>query len=217
MNKNNLPKILPKIYDKLFTFFGPQHWWPGDTAFEIIVGAILTQNTSWNNVKKAIDNLKAENLLTPAALKKVSTKKLAKLIRSSGYFNQKTKKLKNFIFFLFSRYQGNLSKMLKRDSLKLREELLNVNGIGPETADSILLYAASKPVFVVDAYTKRIFSRHNLIKQSFNYAQIQEIFMNNLKPNVKLFNEYHALIVKLGKDICKTKPNCSICPLKILN
>ncbi len=212
--KRDSSKVLKKIYARLFVFFGPQHWWPGETPFEVIVGAILTQNTSWNNVKKAIDKLKIEHLLSPVAVRKVRINKLARLIRSSGYYNQKAKKLKNFINFLFIRYNGSLTKMLKQETYKLRNELLGVNGIGPETADSILLYAADKPIFVVDAYTKRIFSRHNLIKENFSYAGIQDFFMKNLNPKAKLFNEFHALIVKLGKDICKTKPNCAICPLK---
>lgn len=210
------PKILKEIYQKLFLHFGPQRWWPAETPFEVIVGAILTQNTAWSNVKKVIDNLKKQNLLKPTTLKKINTRKLAKLIRSSGYYNQKAKKLKNFLSFLFKRYGGSLSKMFRQDIFKLREELLEIKGIGPETADSILLYAGDKPIFVVDAYTKRILSRHNIIDDTLNYAGVQEIFMKNLKPDVKLFNEYHALLVKLGKDICKTKPNCPVCPLKNL-
>jgi len=216
MKAQKSSKVLEQIYDKLFSFFGPQHWWSGKTPFEVIVGAILTQNTSWINVSKAIDNLKGEKLLSPVALKKVSINKLARLIRPSGYYNQKAKKLKNFVSFLFNRYQGNLKNMFRQDLIKLREELLSVNGIGPETADSILLYASEKPIFVVDAYTKRILSRHKLIGEDYDYHRVQEIFMKNLKPEVKLFNEYHALFVKLGKDICKTKPNCLICPLKKL-
>lgn len=216
MTIKTTPILLKEIYNRLFAYFGPQHWWPGETPFEVIIGAILTQNTSWNNVERAIANLKKHKLLNPSALKKVNSRKLARLIRSSGYYNQKTKKLKNFISFLFSRYKGSLTKMFKQKLPKLRKELLEINGIGPETADSIILYAANKPVFVVDAYTKRIFSRHHLIKQDFNYHEIQDIFMKNLKPQAKLFNEYHALIVKLGKDICKTMPNCSCCPLENL-
>jgi DNA-3-methyladenine glycosylase III (EC 3.2.2.-) len=180
------------------------------------VGAILTQNTSWNNVEKAIKNLKKQRLLNPAALKKVNSRKLARLIRPSGYYNQKTKKLKNFISFLYKRYSGSLTKMFRQRLPKLREELLEINGIGPETADSILLYAAKKPIFVVDAYTKRIFARHKLIKENSDYHSVQDLFMANLKPQAKIFNEFHALIVKLGKDICRIKPNCSICPLKDL-
>ncbi len=208
------PKILREIYRRLYASFGPQHWWPALTPFEVIVGAILTQNTSWKNVEKAIKNLKAAKLLSPAALKKVNIKRLAGLIRPSGYYNQKAKKLKNFIYFLYRHYQGSLKKMFQEELHKLREELMQVNGIGPETADSILLYAAGYPVFVVDTYTKRIFSRHKIIAENSDYSKVQEIFMKNLKPDTKLFNEYHALLVKLGKDICRTKPNCVICPLR---
>ncbi|MFC1592510.1 endonuclease III domain-containing protein [Candidatus Omnitrophota bacterium] len=210
----NTGSILKIIYRRLREEFGPQHWWPAKTDFEVIIGAILTQNTAWLNVEKAISNLKKNKLLTPRAMKKVSRIKLANLIRPSGYYNQKTKKIKNFIHFLFRDYQGSLKKMFSGNFLDLREQLLEVNGIGPETADSILLYAGDKPIFVVDGYTRRILSRHNLIKSDASYAEIQDIFMDNLRSNAALFNEYHALFVRLGKQVCKTKPNCSICPLK---
>lgn len=207
-------EILGEIYERLFKAFGPQHWWPGETPFEVCIGAILTQNTAWTNVEKAIVNLKKEKLLTPQALKKVSIRRLARFIRSAGYFNQKAKKLKNFIRFLFDDYGGNINKMLNEDFLILRGKLLEVNGIGLETADSIVLYAANKPLFVVDAYTRRILSRHNLIGMDASYSEIQNLFMDNLEDRVSLFNEYHALIVRLGKEICKTKPNCPACPIK---
>lgn len=204
---------LMQIYDKLYERFGPRHWWPGDTAFEIIVGAILTQNTAWANVEKAIRNLKSKELLTPGKLYRINIKILAGLIRPAGYYNIKAKRLKAFLKFLFERYDGSLKKMFFRRLPDLRGELLSVNGIGPETADSILLYAAGKPVFVVDAYTKRIFSRHKFIRPAATYDDVQRFFMDNLPRDVKLFNEYHALIVELGKNICKTKPRCQICPL----
>jgi endonuclease-3 related protein len=206
--------ILDEIYERLFKAFGPQHWWPGETPFEVCIGAILTQNTAWMNVEKAITNLKKEKLLTPQALKKISMSRLARLIRSAGYYNQKAKKLKNFIKFLFDNYGGNIKRMLNEDFLVLRSRLLEVNGIGLETADSIVLYAANKPLFVVDAYTRRILSRHNLIGLDASYTEIQNLFMDNLEDRVLLFNEYHALIVRLGKEICKTKPNCPACPIK---
>ncbi|MFH1678906.1 MAG: endonuclease III domain-containing protein [Candidatus Omnitrophota bacterium] len=205
--------ILEEIYQRLYNTFGPQRWWPGDTPFEVIIGAILTQNTNWSNVEKAIRNLKADNLLNPRALKNISLKRLATLIRPTGYYNQKAKKVKNFIKFLFDNFQGSLKKMFLNDLLILRSQLLEVNGIGPETADSILLYAGAKPIFVVDAYTRRILSRHNLIKGDASYSQIQGYFMDNLGNEAGLFNEYHALLVRLGKEICKTKPNCPVCPL----
>jgi len=180
------------------------------------VGAILTQNTNWANVEKAINNLEKNKLLSQGALFKLSHKRLASLIRPAGYYNIKAKRLKEFLAFLFKVYQGSLKKISKVDTLTLRRHLLSVNGIGPETADSILLYCLNRPVFVVDAYTKRILSRHSLLKEDSSYEEVQNLFMQNLKNDVKLFNEYHALLVKLGKDFClKTKPKCDTCPLKI--
>ena len=213
MNKG-LSNTLKKSYNKLLRAFGPQHWWPGDTPFEVIVGAILTQNTAWTNVEKAIHNLKKAKLLTPGKLHDLSQDEIAKYIRPAGYFNIKAKRLKHFLNYLFDNYGGNLKKMFKKRTDALRRELLSVNGIGPETADSILLYAGDHPVFVVDAYTKRIFSRHQVVKADAEYHDIQELFMKNLPHDVKMFNEYHALIVKAGKDFCRTrKPLCSRCPL----
>jgi len=209
-----LSNTLKKIYKKLFTAFGPQHWWPGDTPFEVIVGAILTQNTAWTNVEKAIHNLKKARLLTPRKMHDLSQAELAKYIRPAGYFNIKAKRLKHFLNYLFDNYGGSLNRMFKKRTDALRRELLSVNGIGPETADSILLYAGNHPVFVVDAYTKRIFSRHQIIKADAEYHDVQEIFMKNLPHNIKMFNEYHALIVRIGKDFCRNrKPLCSRCPL----
>ena len=213
MNKG-LSNTLKKSYNKLLKTFGPQHWWPGDTPFEVIVGAILTQNTAWTNVEKAIHNLKKAKLLTPGKLHDLSQDEIAKYIRPAGYFNIKAKRLKHFLNYLFDNYGGNLKKMFKKRTDAVRRELLSVNGIGPETADSILLYAGNHPVFVVDAYTKRIFSRHQVVKADAEYHDIQELFMKNLPHDVKMFNEYHALIVKAGKDFCRTrKPLCSRCPL----
>ncbi len=202
-------------YHKLYSRFGPQHWWPGDTSFEIIVGAILTQNTNWGNVARAIANLKQAKVLTPKKLYSLPVSKLAALIRPSGYYNIKAKRLRSFLGHLFNNYNGSLKKMFNRPAAELREEILNVKGIGPETADSILLYAGGFPVFVVDAYTKRIFSRHKFFSEKAGYHEVQKIFTDNLKKDARLFNEYHALIVRLGKDFCKkTNPRCDICPLK---
>lgn len=206
-------KFLTRIYRKLYKHFGPQHWWPAETLFEVMVGAILTQNTNWGNVGKAIRNLKNSHCLSPQALQNIPIKKLAQFIKPSGYFNIKAQRLKNFIQFLFAEYQGDLKKMTKDPLRTLRKKVLSVNGIGPETADSILLYALGKPVFVVDAYTRRIFYRHSLIPRDSEYHLIQDLFMTTLPRDLQLFNEYHALIVKLGKDFCKKKPLCEICPL----
>ncbi|MEW5758812.1 MAG: endonuclease III domain-containing protein [Candidatus Omnitrophota bacterium] len=206
---------LISVYQKLFKKYKAQYWWPGNSRLEIIIGAILTQNTNWGNVEKAINNLKKEKLLSFDKLYQLNIENLAGLIRPSGYFNIKAKRLKNFLYYLKEKYNGNINRMFSRDLNDLRKELLNVSGIGPETADSILLYAGNYPIFVVDAYTKRIFLRHKFIEDDASYEEIQKLFMDNLRKNTKLFNEYHALIVKLGKEVClKTKPQCEICPLK---
>lgn len=216
--KTQTQNILLKIYKSLYDFFGPLNWWPGDTPFEIMVGAVLTQNTSWSNVEKAINNLKKENLLEPWKLYRIDKEKLAQLIKPSGYYNIKAQRLKNFINLFINEFEGSAEKMFSDDSEELRKKLLNVNGIGPETADSILLYAGKKPFFVVDAYTKRIFSRHKLITKDSTYYQIQEFFSKNLERDVELFNEFHAQIVMLGKTICTSKnPNCFKCPIVYLN
>jgi len=206
---------LGPIYKKLYKKFGPQGWWPAETPFEVMVGAILTQNTSWANVEKAIANLKKRRLLKPVRMRSLTDKQLSRLIMPAGYYNIKAKRLKNFVQFLFDRYGGDIKKMARCDSGALRTQLLSVNGIGPETADSMLLYALNKPVFVVDAYTRRILGRHGLIRDPATYDDVQRLFMSGLKKEEKLFNEYHALLVKLAKDFClKLKPKCELCPLK---
>ena len=215
--KTQAQNILLKIYNSLYNYFGPLNWWPGDTPFEIMVGAILTQNTSWSNVEKAINNLKKENLLEPRKLYRINQEELAQLIKPSGYYNIKARRLKNFVNIFVNDFEGSAEKMFSGDSRELRKKLLKVNGIGPETADSILLYAGKKPFFVVDAYTKRIFSRHKLISKDSTYYQIQEFFIKNLDRDVKLFNEFHAQIVMLGKTICTSKnPDCAKCPIAFL-
>ena len=206
-------RTLHEIYDKLYAFYGPQHWWPGDSPFEVAVGAILTQNTNWSNVEKAIANLKAARVLTARALHRVPAAELALLIRPSGYFNIKTGRLKAFLAFILTVYSGSMKRMGKSDTASLRQELLNVNGIGPETADSILLYALDKPVFVIDAYTKRVMSRHGILDHGASYDEYQRMFHELLVNNIRLFNEYHALLVMIGKDYCKPKPLCENCPL----
>lgn len=212
-----MPKRLGSFYRRLRSSFGGQRWWPADTPFEVMVGAILTQNTSWLNVEKAISNLKSHNLLRPHKLSKLPLKRLASLIRPSGYYNIKAKRLKSFLKFFIGNYGGDIKKMRETKPLFLREQLLCVNGIGPETADSILLYALDMPLFVVDAYTKRVLLRHGLIEEGASYGEVQKLFTQNIKKEVKLFNEYHALLVKLGKEYClKNKPKCDICPLRSL-
>jgi endonuclease III related protein len=205
---------LDEYYNSLFTAFGPQHWWPGKTPFEVIVGAILTQNTSWTNVERAISNLRAAGLLSPAAIEKVPLRRLERLIRSSGYFRQKARKLKAFCGFLHGEYGGSLKRMFETPTIVLREKLLGVFGIGPETADSILLYAGDHPVFVVDAYTKRILSRHAWTRENAKYDDVRWMFEREFPGDVKRFNEFHALIVHTGKNFCRTHdPLCGECPL----
>jgi endonuclease-3 related protein len=204
-----------EIYETLYDFYGPQNWWPDDTALEMIVGAVLTQNTSWKNVEKGMAALKKRGVLTVDALSSLSHEELASLIHSTGYYNLKAKRLKNLLYMLVCEYEGDLGYFLEDDLFLSREKLLQVKGIGEETADAILLYAGQHPVFVVDAYTHRIFSRHNFLEEESSYSEIQEIFMNNLPVDVPLYNEYHALIVRLAKDYCKkTNPLCDTCPLK---
>jgi endonuclease III related protein len=209
-----MPDKLALMYKKLYASLGPQHWWPGETPFEVAVGAILTQNTNWSNVEKAIANLKKDKVLNPKALHDMSHARLAALIRPAGYFNIKAKRLKNFISFLINEYNGSMTRMKKQDLRSVRKSLLSVNGIGPETADSIILYALEKPVFVIDAYTKRVLSRHNIMDHDASYEAFQDLFHSKLKENISLFNEYHALFVRLAKENCRTKPVCTDCPLE---
>ncbi len=212
--KTQLSKQLLKIYDTLYSSFGPQHWWPGDTAFEIMIGAILTQNTSWQNVSKAIKEIKKAGLLDPKRLLKHRTS-IPKLIRSSGFYNVKSRRLITFLNFFTKKYSGDSKKMEKKKIGILRDELLALPGIGHETADSILLYALSLPIFVIDAYTRRIFSRHYFFEYDRPYDEIRYFFENNLPPSTKLYNEYHALLVRLGKEHCKkNEPLCDTCPIK---
>ncbi|MGA2511859.1 MAG: endonuclease III domain-containing protein [Candidatus Acidiferrales bacterium] len=199
----------------MFTAFGPQHWWPGKTQFEIIVGAILTQNTAWKNVERAIANLREAGLLSPAAIEKAPLPRLERLIRSSGYYRQKARKLKAFCHFLRAEYGGSLKRMFETPTMPLREKLLGVFGVGPETADSILLYAGGHPVFVVDAYTKRVLARHGWAHEKSKYDDVRWMFERQFPGDVKRFNEFHALIVNTGKHFCVTQePHCNRCPLE---
>ena len=207
-------KLLRKLYERLYQAFGPQGWWPGDTPFEVALGAILTQNTNWNNVAKVMVRLKAEDRLTAAALTALPEAELAQLIRPSGYYNLKARRVKNFLNFLQEEYQGSL-KLMMADSLeKLRPKLLSVKGVGPETADSILLYALEKPTFVVDAYTFRVLSRHQLAPESCAYEDLRRLFMDHLPADVGFYQEYHGLLVRLGKEWCRPRPLCSSCFLE---
>jgi endonuclease-3 related protein len=209
-------KDLMKIYDLLTGHFGNLNWWPADSPFEVMVGAVLTQNTAWTNVEKAIAALKELNLLSPEALWQINEAALSHIIRPSGYYRVKARRLKSLVRFLLDEYDGSIDRMRAERLLLLREKLLCVNGIGPETADSILLYACGKPVFVSDAYTKRIFLRHGLIPKTMEVTQISELVMSLLPGDAPLFNQFHALLVNTGKHFCRKLPNCTPCPLRVL-
>lgn len=210
-------QTLKEIYDHMLKHFGPQNWWPGDTPFEICVGAILTQNTAWSNVEKAINNIKKENLLDFDRLYQTPDVKIAQLIKPAGYFNIKTKRLRHFLNMIHDDFES-FDELQHIESQELREKLLSINGIGPETADSIVLYAFQKPSFVIDAYTKRILARHSLVSHEADYYEMKDLFESNLKTDSQFYNEYHALIVMIGKNFCKkTKPDCDHCPLKEVN
>lgn len=205
---------LTEVYRRLFDAFGPQRWWPGDSPFEVIVGAVLVQNTNWQNVRRAIDNLRRADLLDPHALHDVPPPQLEGLIRPAGYFRLKARRLRSVLEFLVGRYDGSIERMFAGDLSALRAELLAVHGVGPETADSILLYAGGLPAFVVDAYTHRVFARHGWIDFHADYHAVQDHFQGGLPEDVDLYNEYHALLVHLGKHYCrKTSPKCHQCPL----
>lgn len=207
---------LLQIYNLLSDRFGPQHWWPGDTPFEVAVGAILTQNTNWSNVEKALDNLKQAGCFSAAQLYALPQERLAEHIRPAGYFRRKAERLRHFLTWLCEEYGADLSNLASLSTASLREDLLAIKGIGPETADSILLYALERPSFVVDTYTARIAVRHGLIEPPFDYHNLQALFVDHLPQEVALYNEYHALIVATGKHFCKPKPRCEGCPLSEL-
>ena len=207
---------LRQVYRRLRRHFGPAGWWPGETPFEICVGAILTQNTSWANVEKALDELRRRDLLSFARLRRLPLSRLAPLIRSSGYFNVKARRLRAFLEFLEEQFDGSVEAMAGESVSTLRPRLLAVDGIGPETADSIALYAAGLPVFVVDAYTRRVFVRLGLLRGEETYDEVQRFFTAHLPADPDLFNDYHAQIVRLGKEVCRPRPRCGSCPLERL-
>jgi endonuclease III related protein len=205
---------LASYFHALLEKLGPQHWWPAKTSFEVIVGAILTQSTSWSNVERAIANLRQARLLSPQAIEDAPMRQLAAVIRPSGYFRQKARKLKCFAKFLRHEYGGSLSRMFCTPTMELREKLLALHGIGPETADSILLYAGHKPVFVVDAYTKRILQRHGAVGEKSDHEEMRALMEAHLPPVVEDYNEFHALLVNVGKNWCRPRePRCQECPL----
>jgi endonuclease-3 related protein len=205
---------LLNIFHKLLDAFGKRNWWPGETELEIIIGAVLTQNTSWKNVEKAIDSLKRRNVLDINSLYKMDREILAFIIKPSGFYNIKSKRLKNIINVIYTQYEANILNLNNIDMWYVRDKLLEINGIGRETADSIILYALNKPIFVVDVYTKRFLKNHKLYNEESDYDAVQRFFMKNLPHDTYLFNEFHALIVYLCQNFCKKVPLCSKCPLK---
>jgi endonuclease III related protein len=204
---------LMEIFETLLSAFGPRHWWPGDSPLEVMVGAILTQNTSWRNVEKAIGNMKERGVLDMARLAQIDESELAEIIRPAGFYNVKSRRLKAFIADFSRRFDGAVEGAATMSTPALRDYLLSINGIGPETADSILLYALDRPIFVVDAYTRRLLGNHHLYEGSHDYHEVQRFFMDNLAEDTYIFNEFHALIVRLCQQHCKTKPVCAACPL----
>ncbi len=209
-------QTLKQIYEVMLAAYGPQRWWPARTRLEVVVGAILTQNTAWANVERAIDNLKRAGCLDCARLRDVADDQLSELIRPAGYFRVKSRRLRNFVNWLWDRFNGSLDRAFDQSQPCLREQLLSISGIGPETADSIILYAARKPTFVVDAYTARILRRHGLIDETADYDEIKTLFEGNLPCDTTLFNEYHALLVAVGKRHCRPRARCAECPLEPL-
>ncbi len=208
---------LREIYRRLYEHFGPQHWWPADTPFEVLVGAVLVQNTAWSNVEKVMAALREEGIRDVAALDRLAEEELHELIRPVGYYRIKGRRLKNLLSYVLRRHGGSLDSMFQTPCDRLRRELLEINGIGPETADSILLYAGNLPTFVVDAYTLRIFARHGWVEWDADYHRLKSLFEDALEADAALYNEYHALLVRLGKDYCnKRRPKCQGCPLEDL-
>ncbi len=201
--------MLQRIYRQLYKHYGPQHWWPAESPFEVMVGAVLTQNTAWINVERAIENLRQTDLLDPDSLSALDQTELADYLRPAGYFNLKAKRLQALTRFLLAHPQLD-----HLDTEELRQMLLGIHGIGPETADDILLYAFQRPVFVIDAYTRRIFGRLGLLDEGSGYETLRQHFESSLEPDVEMFNEYHALIVQHAKYVCRTKPKCQVCLLR---
>ncbi len=211
---NQPQRTLLRYYRRLRHHFGHRDWWPARTRFEVILGALLTQNTNWSNVEKALANLRGARALTPARLSRLHAATLARLLRPSGYYRQKARAVRGFLAHLNNGYRGSLARLLARPTDELREELLALRGIGPETADSILLYAAGRPVFVIDTYTRRVLARHGLAQSKTSYEQLQAYFETHLPRRPALYNDFHAQLVAVGKHYChRQRPDCAACPL----
>jgi len=214
LDNKTITEKLQDIYKRLFDAYGPQHWWPADEPFEVMVGAVLTQSVAWTNVERALNNLKAAGILSPQTIQRLSADEIAPLIRPCIYYNVKARKLKALVEWFYKNYLNDFKKLFAADAGEIRESLLSVWGIGEETADSIVLYTAGKPVFVIDAYTRRIIDRTGFVVDGSDYGAYQALFMDNLPADSGLFNEYHALLVNHGKNICRTKPLCEQCCLR---
>lgn len=217
MNTGTLTADLLAIYGTLYSEFGHQQWWPADTPFEIMVGAVLAQNVSWENAAQAVENLKSAGMLDPVPLAIADTDDIARLIIPSRFFNQKAERIQKFSRIYLTEFQANPATMAGADTDILRRRLLSIRGFGDETVDTILLYACGKPIFVVDAYTRRIFSRYGLLPKGASYSQTQHLFAKHLPPDTALFNDYHAQIVQLGKITCKKRPLCDHCPIRVVH
>jgi endonuclease III related protein len=212
-----MSSALQEAFERLLQAYGPQHWWPGESPFDVIVGAVLVQNTSWKNVERAIANLREAGVMSPRALYELPPQELAELIRPAGYFQVKTKRLRNLLRFIVEEHDGSLEMMFQTSLATLREQLLSIHGIGPETADAILLYAGGQPTFVVDTYAHRVLARHGWIDYAATYDEIKDFFESSLPRDARLYNEYHALLVRVGKDCCRRGvPKCGECPLQVL-
>jgi len=205
---------IERIYGRLKGYYGAMHWWPGDSAFEIMVGAILTQNTNWRNVERALENVKRENCLEPAALWKCSDSDIERMIRPSGFYRVKTRRLRAFLGMLMREYDGDVQRLCDTETYILRERLLAVSGIGEETADSMLLYGAGKTIFVIDNYTRRILKRHGIIKDDWSYGDIQTLCMGTGEQTAEKYRDFHGYIVMTGKEFCRKVPRCGGCPLE---
>lgn len=205
---------LRKVYEDLFNAFGPQHWWPGETPEEVLIGAVLVQSVSWKNVERAIENLRSEKLIHIKRLYDLPVDELHELIQSVGYYRVKAKRLRNLLEFLVVEYNGSVHSLFALPIAEARQQLLGVNGVGPETADSILLYAAGMPTFVVDAYTRRVLLRHGWIEPPAKYEAMKQLFEQQLPEDAQLYNEFHALVVRVGHHYCSRTPKCDECPLK---
>jgi endonuclease-3 related protein len=204
---------LIQIYDRLLEHYGPQNWWPADSPFEVMIGAVLTQAAAWSNVEKALANLKNADALSSEAIRIMPLSDLAQLVYPSGYYNAKARKLKALCDFLHDRFADDIDRMAQVPTSEIRAELLGVYGIGDETADDIILYALNHPMFVIDTYTRRLMHRLGMVDENVNYSAIQSMFMDNLVQNTKSFNEYHALIVRHSVVSCKKRPVCVGCPM----